>query len=261
MASARLADRSRRLARARLEIEAKIAAAAQAEFDWLWLHLLPALRALEANKPKTARKRKLRKQFEFIGGKDLWDQFTGRMESRLRETYTNAADMLGRIESAHWARLGRELNLVPVEIVALYEQQLGRREDRKIKNIPEQKRIEIGQITSDWYNTPGETLEDLTQRIREHVLSETRAQLIGITETTWLNSSVTDYTMEQLDIDDWWWQTRRDEIVCTRDLIGPDGETWAGCRALHGQRFKRGQAMPPNGSHPGCRCDPVPAIR
>jgi uncharacterized protein with gpF-like domain len=84
-----------------------------------------------------------------------------------------------------------------------------------------------------------------------------RARMIATTEITRLNSGVQTRIAESLGITEWWWQTRRDQSVCFRPLIGPDGRKWNGCKALHGQVFKIGQHMPPDGSHPGCRCDGV----
>ncbi len=52
----------------------------------------------------------------------------------------------------------------------------------------------------------------------------------------------------------------RDDVVCTRPMKGPDGRTYKGCRELHGKVFPHEVPQPPQGSHPGCRCNPVNII-
>jgi hypothetical protein len=64
--------------------------------------------------------------------------------------------------------------------------------------------------------------------------------------------------MADVGLDEWWVNTKRDQLVCTRQIEGPDGQIYQGCRALHGKRLKRGQKMPP--FHCNCRCSSVIAV-
>jgi hypothetical protein len=133
------------------------------------------------------------------------------------------------------------------------EYQVGER----ITQVTNTIKREVGRRIVAWYNSPGMPMQTIINQLRP-AFGINRAALIATTEITDLHSRVQDRIMADVGLDEWWVNTKRDQLVCTRQIEGPDGQIYQGCRALHGKRFKRGQKMPP--FHCNCRCSSVIAV-
>jgi len=242
----RLSTRQRRLMAARAQIEADLAVAVYQEMVVLWRSLYPSLRRLAEQRPDmTLGKRRLRKAT--FAGAGLWEQFQQRLEQRLTAAIDNGTASLNDIHNAwhqyHNDGMYSEVVIEPGELVTTHRAEIGAR----IKNIADQTRRSVGRAVAEWYNQPGETLDDLVTTLQAN-FGESRAAGIASTETTWLNSAVVRTRMEKLGIDRWVWSTRRDEIVCRS------------CRERNGRVYHRDDPMPPEASHPRCRCSPVEVV-
>lgn len=245
---ARFTDRQRRNRAARAMIEDALAGVYYREFSTLWRQLYPRLRRLDGQRPVTkgAKSHRLTKQ-SFIGGDQLWEYFKKRLRAKLTTALQDGTVSLAQVHNA-WSQsqagVGYEpLEIEPAQLVDSLQDQIG----EQIDNITDETRRKVSRRVADWYNTPDKTLGDLVDELTPY-FGEKRAHAVATTETTWLNSEVTRDRMEKLDIEEWWWDTARDEITCRE------------CREKHGKVFKRGDPMPPRASHPHCRCEPVEIV-
>lgn len=230
----------RRVRAARMKIERDMAHAIYDELSTLWRTVYPRVRRLSNQRPatKAARRVALRKA-SFITDTRLWEAFEERLRNRLISELVTGAVKLEQIHRAHRDR--EEITIDPQMVVEASQTEIA----DEVRGITYRTRRKIGRAVSEWYQAPENTLDDLVEDLRPS-FSEARAQTIAITETTWLNSRVTLAEMDALGTDDWIWDTARDEIVCRA------------CREKHGRTFHRGDPMPPAGSHPSCRCTPIP---
>ena len=264
----RRTDHLRRIRRVRSKIEAQIASAVYVELARMWRVVYPRLRRLDAVRPKVIAKWEegahplrsvyaLAKQYQI--GMDLWALFRQRLQNRLLRMLWDGAITLAALEADHLTGiLGEPIQLVPEEIADSLEGGIA----ALIKNVEEAIRRESGHLIVQWYNMPGRTLGDLVGDLTGmpgSPFGPARAKNIAVTEVTRLNAAVQDHIAGELGIQEWDWLTMRDQSVCVRPLIGPDGGKYLGCRQLHGKVFRIGQRMPPEGSHIGCRC--VPRLR
>lgn len=192
---------------------------------------------------------KLRKA-DYTTGTDLWDVFADRMQERLLNALTVGAISIHSIMAARWP--DKVLEIDSEAIARQLQSGIGTMVTRVSKTIKRQ----VGRQIVGWYNTPGASMQTIVKQLMP-TFDLTRAELIARTEITRLDSLVTEQIAQKIEATEWWWMTLRDQLVCTRNLTGPDGKTYAGCRALHGKTFKVGQPMPPDGSHIGCRCKAI----
>lgn len=192
---------------------------------------------------------KLRKA-DYTTGTDLWDVFADRMQERLLNALTVGAISIHSIMAARWPDTVLEID--SEAIARQLQSGIGTMVTRVSKAIKRQ----VGRKIVGWYNTPGASMQTIVKQLMP-TFDLTRAELIARTEITRLDSLVTEQIAQKIEATEWWWMTLRDQLVCTRNLTGPDGKTYAGCRALHGKTFKVGQPMPPDGSHIGCRCKAI----
>jgi hypothetical protein len=125
-----------------------------------------------------------------------------------------------------------------------------------VKQVDDDTKYKISKKVVAWYKKGDEPIGKLIEDLQP-TFSKARAKNIAMTEVTRLNSGVQDKIADAIGMKSWWWQTMRDDLVCTRPLVGPDGKTYNGCRGLHGKVFSREHKGPPDGSHPGCRCNKV----
>lgn len=255
MSLPRLTQRRRQLQQARPVIQHRISTEITPVFRWLWRRLYPELRTL-----RTTRDAHLEhglvmtKALSFTPGAAFWREFESRLAARLEAALLAGTVDLAAIERAWWAGRATSVDINPAAIIESLD--IGSR----VVNIAETTRREIGNRVKTWYDTPGATFQEITDSL-SHLVTEDRAALIAVNETTELNSAVTDAVMGVTGVDEWTWNTRNNEVVCTQDIPGPDGAGYAGCRALHGRTFRRGDLMPPKGSHIGCFCNPIPKVR
>lgn len=223
------------------------------EYQRVMRAMVTRLRRIDRTRPK------LRKAGYTTSG--LWERFRERMRVRIMQGIKSGVISL---ESLVVAFLAKQPGIPPVEInttdfARAFEDQLGLR----IVGIENSLRREVGRKVVAWYNTPGSKLGDIIDDLTNEetgLFTRSRAERVARTEVTRLNSMVQERVAEQVGAKEWWWGTRNDASVCKRDkrwMKGPDGQMYTGCRELHGRRFLIGQPMPPDSSHPHCRCDAI----
>lgn len=184
---------------------------------------------------------------------DMYGQFQERMYDRLISVLESGLMSLFELETAIWAMRTIEPFTFSYESVL---ETLRPEIAHLITRTTNYTKRKVAKRVVQWFNTPGEPIKDIVRDLQPTFGLE-RAHLIAQTEITDLNSRVQQHVASQLGIQTWWWQTKRDHLVCVKPIIGPDGNTYKGCRELHGKRFSITLPMPPKGSHPGCRCDGV----
>lgn len=192
-----------------------------------------------------------RLQKSYIVSGNLWDFFVKRMKTSLLSALLRGAIKLFDLQRKHYD-LPEVVEIDPAEFAKQIEPMLGER----IVGVTDTTKRMVGRKVVGWYNSPGQSMQSLVDQLKP-TFSESRARLIAQTEVTFLNSQVQLQTAFKSGVTEWWWSTRRDNVVCKKPLVGPDGQVYKGCRELHGKVFQIGDAMPPTGSHPGCRCNPI----
>jgi uncharacterized protein with gpF-like domain len=184
----------------------------------------------------------------------VWDEFKNRLEASLTDKFRDAAEMIIAVDQADW---GDELDVAlnPDEITDGYRDEIG----QLITHVNDDTKTRVGNTIADWYQTPGSTFQQLIDQLSPE-FGERRAALIGTNEITGLNSQITLTMMDQAGLQRWYWQTMQDEVVCISPIEGPDGDEYNGCEDLQGREFTTDDWMPPDGSHPGCRCSPTAIV-
>jgi SPP1 gp7 family putative phage head morphogenesis protein len=230
----------REVKRARRQIERSMTRAVYRELSIFWRKIYPRVRKISYQKPvsKTVRRSALRKA-SFLTDTHLWEMFETRLREHLLSELVAGAVTLEAIRRAAHEENG--ITIDPQAVIAAHRAEIA----DEVHGISTRTRRKVGRIVSNWYQKPGKTLDDLVDDLHPF-FDERRAQMIAITETTALNSRVIAAEMDALGTDDWIWDTSRDEIVCRN------------CREKHGRTFHRNDPMPPEGSHPGCRCGAIP---
>jgi len=180
----------------------------------------------------------------------MWQIFLDRMMSRLIEALLSGYITLQGLIAMRVT--GEPLELDTDLIAQSLQSQLATRITHTTKTL----KREVGRKIVSWYNSPGMTNQDIIKQLQP-TFGAARASLISRTEITRLDALVQEDTARQLGITQWWWMTKRDQLVCKRPINGPDGKRYNGCRDLHGKVFNIGDKMPPDGSHIGCRCKAI----
>lgn len=223
------------------------------ELQRLWRGVRSKVKRLDAQRPTLA------KVNDFTPEPDLWEQFQQRLEERLNEALADGILTLATLEASFMAaRTGDAVIVDSATIAASFAANLGQR----IVGINEASRASVSRLVTSWYNKPGSTLQEAIDALMP-VFGEGRAEVIARTEITRLNSGVQEEIARAANVTEWVWSTRNDQTVCVhkkRWMRGPDGALYFGCRELHGRVFQIGQPMPPESSHPQCRCSPVLVI-
>ena len=224
-------------------IEASMTSAVQVELSRLWRRFRADLMRMQG---KAGRMPAL----HAVVSQEVWRDYEQAVHKRVQaEALKGAAELAGL--HTEWIRriLGEPIRIVTSEFAVASAPELATMITNSTIAL---QRISAQRIIG-WYNTPGSTVRDLVRSLQPE-FGAVRAELIGRTEVTRLDSAVQEQAAGQLGITEWWWNTRRDQSVCERKMRGPDGASYMGCMELHGKHFKIGQLMPPDGSHPGCRC-------
>ena len=224
-----------------------------AELQRLWRHLRAKIMRIEAIRPQAPALQKgagLAKQYTIT--QSLWDMFRQHLHDRLLTELMAGTITLDALHAQHLERLlGESAHIDTGELARAMESELATRITRTT-NLLQRK---VANRIVGWYNSPGSTVRDLMDELSPE-FGVVRASAIGQTEVTLLDSKVADAVATKIGIDEFWWETRRDQDVCFRKMRGPDGAWYKGCRELHGKRFKIGvdsaSPMPPG--HPQCRC-------
>lgn len=232
------------------EIFEEVQKVSQDELNWLFRQIRYKVRRLDGQRMKvTTASPRLQKSYVVSG--NLWDFFVQRMRRAVTKAIVKGAIKLATLQRNHFLSF-KPVEFDPEEFAKFVEPEIGER----IVGVSNTIKRQVGAKVVGWYNSPGTTMQSLVDQLKP-TFGEKRARLIAQTEVTRLNSEVKYLTAEQIGATEWWWSTRRDNLVCVKPLRGPDGKVYKGCRELHGKTFDIGLLMPPDGSHPGCRCDPV----
>lgn len=113
----------------------------------------------------------------------------------------------------------------------------------------------IGEIIAKWAETPGATVGQLQQSLSK--FGAVRAQAIAVTETTRAYAEGEEMAYKQEGLEEWRWNTNRDEIVCPvcgplNNKIVKIGELFA---VVKGKEIRK----PP--AHVHCRCFVSPIVK
>ena len=240
----RLTPFTRQRSALRSELQAKIDQAALEELQWLWRRVRVKIRTASAQLHKVS----------FYENHEVWERFEQRLHSRMIDLVADGTISLLALEEA---MAKQSLPGVPFEfnyqtVLNAIEPELARRIRRVRVNTQRQVAARINQF----FATPGETVESVVRDLA-HEFGRSRAANIAQNEITSANSKIQQHVASALGVTTWWWQTKRDSLVCRQKLRGPDGALYNGCRELHGKIFRIDQPMPPDGSHISCRCDGV----
>ena len=240
---ARLVQRRDRLSKARKKAEQHVAAAIQAQFRRALLGITEHYGKKEFQKFLKADGNPV---FDVSGDLDEWngwEDWIAAFGEAVTGVLEDGADWIGATEKAFWTAKGKTYVYDPAQLVKDYQDRIG----TKITNIADDTRESVQEKIASWYEEKG-SLGDLTESLSSD-FSETRAELIARTECGNVAAEVAADLMEQLGLTVWYWDAFLDWITCPM------------CMDLHGQQFMAGDDMPPDASHPGCRCsvalDPI----
>jgi hypothetical protein len=236
--------RVQRIIRLHAKASARLQPQVHAALQKGWRTLLPKLKAID-------RQRVLKDDWMDVWYHEWMAGFTADME----QAFVDAIDEIASQEQDFWSAAVAPIRIDPARIVAAHIV------DRAhlITGVGKVTKAAVRSAVNDWFADPDRTLADLTDDLSQY-FSGDRARLIAVNETTALISATTADTMGQLGLTHWTWQSRLEYNVCEQDLTGPDGATYAGCKALHGQVFSVNDRMPPDGSHIGCYCVAAPVV-
>ncbi len=234
------------------QIEADLQSAAQSELNWLFRQVQLKIRRINRFKPTyTGPHQPLQKAY--FTNIDLWDKFRTRMHVSILRALVRGYISLAVLTALKWKDLN-PINFDSDEYALAVGPELGQRITHVSKTI---KKL-VGKKIVAWYNTPGMTMQSLVNDLSSSFnFGAYRSSLIAQTELTYLVSAISDLEAAQTGSEKWYWDSRNDQTVCTKEFIGPDGKKYKGCRELHGKIFKQGDKKPPDGSHIGCRCRPI----
>jgi hypothetical protein len=191
------------------------------------------------------RQANLRKRIKKLDGSPLvkadgdWQWWIDEFNRELQKILGKQVKSLANIEDAFFAPSGKPpKNWDPDQVILDYQDRVG----LKITNIPTDTLNMTQERISTWYQGQG-TLPDLIASLST-IYNPSRAELIASTEMNFLASEISLQQMQYMDIGAWLWDAFAD--ACSI------------CGALQAQSqvtpFKPGDPMPPDASHPRCRC-------
>lgn len=214
--------------------------------------ILPVLQARYRSLGRELRRSNLRKRLKKVEGdfaelskaeipddKRKWQKL---FREILRKSILESGSLSWEVEQKYFASHGfSPLRILPADALQAY---LTRADETRISDIAEETETRVNRVVADWYNTE-ETLPQLIDRLGQF-FDDNRARLIATTETAYIASRAALNMMSEYDIQRWTWDALQDAHTC--DL----------CMSLMVQSqakpFQRGDPMPPDISHPACRC-------
>lgn len=226
------------------QVEANLSQAVLDELQRLWRHV-------RGDVTRMVNAREAAPDIPFMIDTSIWREYEQALRKRLLAEMVKGATVLEAMHSDFIERILGKLVSIDADLLATQAApQLGLMITNSTMTL---QRIAANRVVG-WYNTPGSTVGDLTSSLAPE-FGVVRAKTIGRTETTRLNSAVQTQVANKLGIQEYVWYTRRDQDVCDRKLIAPDGSTVNGCMALQGRVFRITQPMPP--AHVACRCEGI----
>lgn len=123
-------------------------------------------------------------------------------------------------------------------------------------NLSQTAHERIRQAVQRFIDTPGATLQDLIAETTGRQVSEYRASVIAITETTRAYAEGNMAAWREAGVTKQQWQTNHDELVC--EICGPLNGTVMEIGAAFGSDRGRAFIAPP--AHVNCRCWLSPVV-
>ncbi len=210
--------------------------------------ILPVLQARYRALSRELRQGNLRKRLTKNGGQlikqgkaDTWDTWEVYFTETLTNTLTGSMGYVWDAEQRYFISHGLQpYRIDPQDVLAHYQM----RTPRNISNTAEHTERDVNLTIANWFNTD-RGLPDLI-RDMEQYFSPSRASLIATTEMAYVSSTIADMMMGEYHIQEWQWDAFQDGVTCEL------------CFSLMAQSkqtpFRRGDPMPPDPSHPRCRC-------
>ncbi len=169
-----------------------------------------------------------------------WQQWAEEFSGDIEDALAPLAEGIWNAEEKYWlSRSARPAPVDPMEIVRAYELRTG----RQISGIADDTQAEVMDMITAWYNTDAGMPELIDQL--GSVFSEARAEMIARTEASYISSQVSIEMMGQFGIKYWNWDLG--------DEVG--GYPCEICLAMADSNpHTLDDPMPPDASHPNCRC-------
>ncbi len=168
-----------------------------------------------------------------------WQWFIDQFNKEVSEALAKEAANLMNIEDEFFAPSGADPKAWNYEqIVEDYQSRIG----RKIKRIGEDTLSDVQEAIANWYKTD-KSLPQLIQDLEQY-FSHYRAKMIAATEMNYLASEVSYQQMQYMGIERWLWDAFADACDICLDLQ----------QQSNAQPFTLNDPMPPDASHPNCRC-------
>lgn len=213
--------------------------------------ILPVLQARYRALSRELRQGNLRKRLKKSGGillrkegeteQSTWDAWIAQFENALTAALADGAGFIWDVDVRYFASFNYPtFPFNAAQLIAAYRRRLG----TQITNIGGNTEVYVNQAIADWYKTDA-GLPELIGML-EQFFSPARARLIAVTEMAYVASQVAHDMMVKYGITQWQWDAFLDGVTC--DL----------CLDLMAQSKKKpfgiDDPMPPDPSHPGCRC-------
>lgn len=171
-----------------------------------------------------------------------WDSWGDAFSEALQSALVDSVVFVEGVESDYFSSIGYDVvGLDPRQVVEAYQERVG----LQITHISDDTLAAVQEQITAWFQTDA-ALPELISSL-EALFSPYRAELIATTEMGFIASQVALEQMKNLGIEGWWWDAIMDGATC--DI----------CSGLmieqnSGKPFEIGDAMPPDASHPHCRC-------
>lgn len=233
------------------KMNAEMTAITLAELQRLRRDLNIKLRRLDEQRYKITKGERLNKQF--YSSRDMWHTFVDRLKKRLLKIMLayfglwillheeQVKQVTGMAVDINWDQIKRD-----------YEADLAAR----IAQTASSTQRFVARVVTEWYHDPTATLDDLYKTLKTS-FGDSKAKGIISAENSHAHNLIIGAIATATGAKTYWWKTKQDERVCTKDMIGPDRATYKGCRGLHGRVFPVTMPMPPRASHIGCRCKAI----
>ena len=211
--------------------------------------ILPAFQARYKIFSRELRRGNLRKRLSKTDGQlfkveedaETWDRWEIYFTEVLKNSIIGSTPWVWNAEQSFFRSNGYEpFRIDPQDVLAQYQMRMR----RNLGDIAANTKRDVERAVVTWYNSP-RGLPDLIRDLEQY-FSPSRASLIGTTEMAYVSSTVADLMMGQYGIQLWQWDAFQDGVTCPL------------CFSLMEQSrqtpFRRGDPMPPDPSHPRCRC-------
>lgn len=179
----------------------------------------------------------------FKADNEGWDQWISAFSRDLLTAFSPLISETYGVESQFWLTRGKRPT--PVDIQNIWDSYQART-NRKIAQIGLDTETDVIATIHDWYNSD-DSMPELIQKLGQY-FDRSRAETIARTESTYLTSQVSLNMMHQFGVTKWLWD------------LGDESGEWpcSICLGLaQGNPYNVGDPMPPEDSHPRCRCGVV----